>query len=78
MGIVYATTRARGLEGPGYAPLGQNHSFFEIRDAELVMPLHPVLPDHPKDTGDRRVLQPSMVADKDNIATHDRPRGDFD
>ena len=39
---MFAETKPRGSEGQGYEPMGYNQHFHEIRDAQCVLPVHPL------------------------------------
>ena len=41
-GILFVETKPRGSEGQGYEPTGYNRRFFDIRDAQRVLPVHPL------------------------------------
>ena len=41
-GIIFAETKPRGSEGQGYEPMGYNQRFFDIQDAQRVLPVHPL------------------------------------
>ena len=41
-GILFAETKPRGSEGQGYEPMDCNQRFFDIQDAQCVLPVHPL------------------------------------
>ena len=41
-GILFAETKPRVSEGQGYEPMGYNQRFFDIQDAQRVLPVHPL------------------------------------